>query len=159
VKKLVVTFGGLGLIPALPGTYASFAAALIYYGVWRLAGEHTRPIMAVATFLCAILTAKSYPWARRIFGSDDPRQFVLDEVVGQWLTLLFVPASAHPVAYMAVGFFLFRAFDVAKPFPIDRIERIRGWAGVLFDDVAAAIFAGVGLRVLIFLVSLLVRPV
>ena len=153
-KKLTVTFGGLGLIPALPGTYASFAATLIYYGVWRLAGEHTLPIMAVATFLCAILTAKSYLWARRIFGSDDPRQFVLDEVVGQWLTLLFVPASAHPVAYMAVGFFLFRAFDVAKPFPIDRIERIRGWAGVLFDDVAAAIFAGVGLRVLVWLTAL-----
>ncbi len=155
-KKLTVTFGGLGLIPALPGTYASLGAALIYYAVWCAAGEHTLPIMAAATFLCAVLVAKTYPWARQIFATDDPRQFVLDEVVGQWLTLLFIPASPHTVAYMAVGFFLFRAFDVAKPFPIDRIERIRGWAGVLFDDVAAAIFAGVGLRILVWLTGLVV---
>jgi len=159
-KKLVVTFGGLGLIRGIPGTFASLAAAVIYFAVWRLAGERTLPIMGGLTLLFAFLTAFTYPWARRIFATDDPRQFVLDEVVGQWLTLLFMPilipiaASGRPMALTAAGFFLFRAFDVAKPFPIDRIERIRGWAGVLFDDVAAAIYAGAGLWLLVWLAAL-----
>ena len=155
LKKLAVTFGGIGLIRGIPGTFASLAATVIYFAVWRLAGERTLPIMGGLTLLFAGLTAFAYPWARRIFATDDPRQFVLDEVAGQWLTLLFMPiaASGRPMAMMAVGFFLFRAFDVAKPFPIDRIERIKGWAGVLFDDVAAAIYAGVGLRVLVWLTA------
>lgn len=154
MKKLVVTFGGTGLLRGMPGTYASLAAAIIYFIVWRLAGARTPIIMGAMALLFAVLCAATYQWARRIFATNDPRQFVIDEVVGQWLALL-VMSPEHPVATITAGFFLFRAFDVAKPFPISRIERIRGWAGVLLDDVMAAVYAGAGLKALIWLAGVI----
>ena len=152
-KKLVVTFGGTGLLPAMPGTFGSLAAAVVYGVAWYFLGERTWMLMAPLTLAAGAVGIALYPWARAHFGNNDPRSFVLDEAVGQWATLMFIPLSPHPLSYIAAGFFLFRAFDVAKPFPIGRIERLTGWAGVMLDDVAAAVGAGICLRALVWLME------
>ena len=90
-------------------------------------------------------------WAEDYFKTADPHAFVLDEVVGQWLTILFIPLSslsAHTLPSIAAAFFLFRAFDVSKPFPIRRIERLPAGWGIVLDDVAAAVYAGIAFWVL-----------
>jgi phosphatidylglycerophosphatase A len=79
---------------------------------------------------------------REVFGSDDPRQVVIDEVAGQLVTFLFIPLSLKT---LILGFFLFRFFDVVKPYPIHKFEALEGGLGITMDDVAAGVFANVTL--------------
>ena len=141
-RKWIGTFGGLGMLPAMPGTFGSLAAALIFYFIWRFAPVVAGSVVIGMLVVAFALAAYVCPAVQRACDEKDPRQFVLDEVVGQWIALLFVPnlallpsASALPAAgalsYVAMGFFLFRAFDVAKPWPIGQIELLPGWWGVL----------------------------
>jgi phosphatidylglycerophosphatase A len=71
-------------------------------------------------------------------GNNDPGFVVIDEVTGQWITLLFCPADWRGAA---IAFVLFRLFDITKPFPIRRIERLPGGWGIVFDDVGAGLYA------------------
>jgi len=155
LKKLSLTFGGVGLLPGMPGTYASFVAAVVFYLLWLALGEWVRVVVAALVLGVAALSLVAWPWARDQFGKSDPRQFVLDEVVGQWLTLLFIPLGGNVISFIAVGFFLFRGFDVAKPWPIRAIERLPGAWGTLMDDVAAAAYSILGFWILTFAVRLL----
>ena len=143
-RRWIVSFGGVGLLPAMPGTFGSLAAAILFYLLWLAFGEATRWIVPVLLLIAGAVGIGLGRWAEDHFKAADPRQFVLDEAVGQWLTLLFVPLSAlsaHPLPSVAAAFFLFRAFDVAKPFPIRRIERLPAGWGIVLDDVAAAVYA------------------
>jgi phosphatidylglycerophosphatase A len=84
--------------------------------------------------------------AERYFGGIDPGPVVLDEVVGMLITLAFIPVG---VSGAIAGFVLFRVFDVIKPFPAGRLERLHGGFGVMADDAMAAIYANLSLRLLI----------
>jgi phosphatidylglycerophosphatase A len=80
-------------------------------------------------------------------GIHDPPAIVIDEVVGQWLTLALMPVD--PVVYV-LGFLLFRVFDVLKPWPANAIDRsVTGGFGVMLDDVVAGIYAGAVLWVVV----------
>lgn len=149
-RKWVATFGGTGLLPAMPGTFASLAAAGLFLLLWWGFKDHTRLVVLALAVLVSIMARVTYPWARDYFQDNDPRPCVLDEVVGQWLTLLLAPLASHPISSVAAGFFLFRAFDVAKPFPINRVDRIKGFSGYYLDDVVAGLFAGIVLWMLIY---------
>jgi phosphatidylglycerophosphatase A len=154
-RRWIVTFGGAGLLPAMPGTFGSLAAAILFYLLWLAFGEATRWIVPVLLLIAGAVGIGLGRWAEDHFKAADPRQFVLDEAVGQWLTLLFVPLadlSAHTLPSIAAAFFLFRAFDVSKPFPIRRIERLPAGWGIVLDDVAAAVYAGIGYWVLRYVV-------
>jgi phosphatidylglycerophosphatase A len=87
--------------------------------------------------------------AERYFGGIDPGPIVIDEVVGMLITLAFVPVG---LAGALAGFFLFRLFDVIKPFPADRLEKLHGGLGVMADDAMAAVYANASLRILLWLV-------
>ncbi|NTV81952.1 MAG: phosphatidylglycerophosphatase A, partial [Candidatus Aminicenantes bacterium] len=73
-------------------------------------------------------------------GRPDPGRIVIDEVVGQLLALAFLPGAWVPVA---VAFALFRFFDIIKPWPIRRLERLPGGWGIMADDVGAGLAAAV----------------
>ena len=92
----------------------------------------------------------SWRWSRDQYHATDPRQFVLDEVAGQWLALLFVPVTGPVGAYVTAGFFLFRGFDIAKPWPIKPVEQLPGKWGTLLDDLVAGLFAAGGVWVLMW---------
>ena len=158
-RKWLVTFGGVGLLPGMPGTYASLAAALIFYLLCLALGMWACVAVLALALLFSAATVALWPWANEYFGKKDARQIVLDEVVGQWLALSIASLGAtacHPLSMVAAAFFLFRGFDVAKPYPIRSIERLPGGWGVLLDDVAAGICAGLGFWVLAFAVRALV---
>ncbi len=154
----IISLGGLGLLPAMPGTYASLAAAFLFYLVWAVLGSWTWVPISGLALVAGILSGALCPWAERHFKTRDPRQFVLDELVGQWLTLLLIPLHTHPLSGIAAGFFLFRAMDVAKPYPIKKIEQLPSGWGLVLDDVAAAVYAAVGVRLLILASGALLGP-
>jgi phosphatidylglycerophosphatase A len=157
-RKWAATFGGTGLLPVMPGTFASLAAAVIFLGLWYVLGEWARLAALLLTLPVTAAAWLTYPWAAEYFHDSDPRQCVLDEAVGQWLTLIMAPLAAHPVSSIAMGFFLFRAFDVAKPFPIDRLDRLHGFVGFYLDDAAAGLFAGVVLWAFVLISGWLFGP-
>jgi phosphatidylglycerophosphatase A len=145
MTRLVATVFGVGLFPFAPGTLASLLAVLIGLLIWRVAGF---PGLLVATLAVTLLGF----WAceQEIIHDEDPAEVVIDEVAGQWLTLLF-PAAAFwmqgwqdwlPWPAAVAAFVLFRLFDIWKPGPIGWVDRRATPAAVMLDDLAAAVAAG-----------------
>jgi phosphatidylglycerophosphatase A len=97
----------------------------------------------VALFVLGSITGNA---AERHFGRTDPRQVIVDEVMGMLITLFLIPVS---VKEALIGFLLFRATDVIKPYPANRLERLPGGIGVMADDAMAAIYANIALRALL----------
>ena len=132
-----------GYFPIAPGTVGS-AVGLIVYGLVWWTRSTTLEVALIAGLFAVGVWAGSI--AERYFGGIDPGPIVLDEVVGMLITLAFIPVGWSAAL---AGFFLFRVFDVIKPFPAARFEKLHGGLGVMADDAMAAIYANVSLRILI----------
>jgi phosphatidylglycerophosphatase A len=138
--KLVATGLGSGYSPFAPGTAGSLVGLLLFLPLARLGW----PVQLAATAaLTALGTLAAGRVARRL-GIEDPGLVVVDEVAGQWITLLALPLT--PVTAGA-GFLLFRVMDIVKPWPARDLERLPGGIGIMADDVAAGIYAHLLLRV------------
>jgi phosphatidylglycerophosphatase A len=140
---------GSGLSPFAPGTVGSFVALWPYLALRQ--GPWWWPWLAcVALFLLGV---RACNWVIAKTRVQDPGAIVVDEWVGQWLTLALMDAAVRmqPHGFIApslwsfllVGFVLFRLFDVWKPWPISWLDRhVKGGLGVMLDDVAAGAVAG-----------------
>ena len=137
----VATFFGAGLGKPGPGTWGSVAATLL----WAIAAIwlHVSPqglliLLLTGIVLSVALGVPAATIAARESGRHDPGFVVIDEVAGVWITLLFSPADWR---HGLIALVLFRLFDITKPFPVRRLERLpEGW-GIVFDDVAAGLYA------------------
>jgi len=137
----VGTFFGAGLLKPGPGTYGSIAAVLLWFGAAHLL--HPTPVaLAIGTAIAALAaTFIGIPAATivaRESGREDPGHVVIDEVAGQLIALIAIPADWR---HAAVSLLLFRIFDIFKPPPIRQLERLPGGTGIMLDDVAAGLFA------------------
>jgi phosphatidylglycerophosphatase A len=135
------TFFGAGLLKPGPGTYGSIAAVLLWYAVAHIL--HPAPIaLAIGTAIAAVAaTLIGIPAATivaRESGREDPGHVVIDEVAGQLIALIAIPADWR---HAAISLVLFRAFDILKPPPIRQFERLPTGSGIMLDDVAAGLFA------------------
>jgi phosphatidylglycerophosphatase A len=138
----VATACGVGYVPFAPGTFGSLAGLVLFAGV-RATGQPAIEIASiVAVFLVGTWAATA---AETHFGGIDPGPVVIDEVLGMLVTLALLPVSATGAL---AGFVLFRIFDVVKPPPCNRLERLPGGWGVMCDDFMAAIYAHVCVRLL-----------
>jgi phosphatidylglycerophosphatase A len=130
---------GVGYIPIASGTFGS-AVGLVLWWLMPAAPVY-QGLLIVALFALGSWAAGV---AERRFSRTDPSQVVIDEVLGMWMTLFLNPVGwAGAVA----AFLLFRIFDILKPFPADRFERLPGGVGVMADDAMAAVYANLVLRV------------
>lgn len=136
---------GSGLSPIAPGTAGSLAALL----PWLALRELPWPwylLVVVAAFALGIWACD---WAVRTLRVDDPGALVWDEFVGQWIALLPLLWLPRSIWLVAAGFVMFRAFDIAKPWPVSWADRkVDGGLGVMLDDVIAGYYAAI---VLLFL--------
>jgi len=141
----VATACGIGYVPVAPGTFGS-AAGLV---LWALL-PNTAVIQGLAIATLFIAGSWSGSVAERHFRRTDPGEVVVDEVMGMLITLFLTG-----VGWMGAvaGFFVFRLFDIIKPFPARRLERLHGGVGVMADDAMAAIYANIGLRALLALTN------
>lgn len=142
---LVATWFGCGSSPKAPGTVGALGALLpvlplVAYGVleWRW----ILVALLLPFTIAGVWAAGEYARAR---GKKDPQDVVVDEVLGQWLTLLF--ATKLSWGAIGIGFVLFRLFDIVKPPPIRRVEALRGGFGIVADDLLAGVYAGLVLYV------------
>jgi phosphatidylglycerophosphatase A len=85
--------------------------------------------------------------AKELFNNDDPREIIIDECAGQLVTFFLLPLS-FPV--LVLGFFLFRFFDIVKPYPVYTFEEIDGGVGIVMDDVIAGVLANISLTILLW---------
>ena len=144
---LLATWFGAGRLPRAPGTWASLAALPFAAALDWLGGPWLMLLAALAVFGLGVWASDRYMAA---YGLHDPAAIVVDEVVGQWLTLALLPLT--PIAYL-LGFVLFRLADMVKPWPAAWIDRtVAGGVGVMLDDVVAGIYAGgIALLLLVWL--------
>ncbi|HEX7510995.1 MAG TPA: phosphatidylglycerophosphatase A [Chitinivibrionales bacterium] len=138
----------LGYIPLMPGTIGS---ALIAGALWYLQRYRHIALTPQVWWLCAlaliVVSVLLSSGARHIFGHEDPKQVIIDECAGQFITYFFVPLTLNS---LILGFLLFRFFDIVKPYPIYKMEELEGGIGITMDDVVAGVFANVSLMVVVW---------
>nr|WP_250887055.1 MULTISPECIES: phosphatidylglycerophosphatase A [unclassified Rhodanobacter] len=131
---------GSGLAPVAQGTFGSLAALL----PWLLLRELPLPMYLAVLLIGFAAGVWACNVASRALGVADHRSLVWDEFIGQWVALLPLLVLPAPWWAIALGFLLFRLFDVWKPWPISWLDRrVKGGMGVMVDDVVAGAFAAV----------------
>jgi phosphatidylglycerophosphatase A len=136
----VCSVGYIGFFPIAPGTVGSAAGVAVYLAARHSAVPYIEMILILALAAAGLaLTRPCEQDLRRV----DPGPIVIDEVMGMLLTLFMIPVGW---AGILLGFLLFRALDVAKPFPARQLERLPGGFGVMADDAMAAVYANLLLR-------------
>ena len=144
LKYFLATGCGIGYVPFFPGTLGSLFALVIYIVVTL--NHTTWLIICIVTFFTGT-------WVSQVVERDkgkDPGMVVIDEFVGQWVTLLFLPRI--PLIFIT-GFFLFRILDILKPFPAKKMEDLNGGLGIMMDDLVSGIYANIGLRIMLWIIS------
>ena len=148
MRRLAVflaTCGYVGYAPVAPGTFGS-AAGLAIFALVRASGSmHVELATIVVLFAIGVWSGTE---AEHHFGGVDPGPVVLDEVVGMLITLALLPVNAMGAF---VGFIVFRALDVVKPWPSGRFERLHGGLGIMADDGMAALYGNGVMRILMAL--------
>jgi len=138
----IASFGGTGHFPFAPATFAS----LVFGGLLYLAPTLSPLAWVIAIVVCAILGVWVSTRAEAFWGHD-ASPIVIDEVLGMLVTLVLIPKIWW---VWVAGFFLFRFFDIAKPFPAGRAQSLPGGWGVMTDDLVAGIYAHLVLRAILW---------
>jgi phosphatidylglycerophosphatase A len=137
----VGTFFGAGRLRPGPGSWGSGAAGLLWLAAGK--GLHLDPGPLAWLTLAAALAAigigiPAATIVEREGQRPDPGHVVIDEVAGQWIALLY---SRVNLSHLLAGFLFFRLFDIVKPWPARQLESLPGGRGIMFDDVAAGVYA------------------
>ncbi|MCZ6639329.1 MAG: phosphatidylglycerophosphatase A [Candidatus Dadabacteria bacterium] len=141
IAKLIATVFYVGLIPIAPGTFGTIAAIPLFYAL-----SFTPLYLYLAiTVLIILISVWASGVAEEIFGKTDPGEVVADEVCGYLVTMILVPLTLGNIFF---GFLLFRLFDIAKPYPIRKFERLPGGWGIVMDDVMAGVYSCITLHIL-----------
>ncbi|SDB05257.1 phosphatidylglycerophosphatase A [Desulfonatronum thiosulfatophilum] len=143
--SIIATLGPFGHLPKIPGTWGSLAAIAAAPWLFMPLSFSMRVMVLMLILLVGTWAASR---SERIFGRKDPGCVVVDELLGQWLTLL--PFAVLSPVQLAAGFVFFRIFDILKPWPIRYVDRnVPGGFGVMVDDCIAAIPAAAMLWLMI----------
>ena len=150
LKKRAILFAvtgcGSGYIPKLPGTMGTLVAIPLSLALNQVA----RNQLVFAAVILLIAIASSIWLASKgaaILGQKDPQIIVIDEIAGFLVTNFSAPGRP---AVLLASFVFFRLFDIAKPFPVNRFERLPAGSGIVMDDVMAGVYAFLAVRLLLY---------
>lgn len=144
--KVLSTFFYLGYLPVMPGTFASLAGIFIFILV-----KNNLFLYTILTAVLIILGFLVSGRAEKLFNKKDPKYVVIDEVCGMLLSLLLIPYS---LKLLITAFVLFRILDIFKPYPIYRIQKLKGSAGIMADDIIAGLYVNIILQFVLRFTSL-----
>ena len=131
----------MGLIPIGPGTFGTLAAIPLFY----VLSFTPLYLYLVITLLIILISVWASSIAEEIFDKTDPGQVVADEVCGFLVTMILVPVT---ISNIFLGFLLFRLFDITKPYPARKFEKLPGGWGIVMDDVIAGVYSCITLHIL-----------
>jgi phosphatidylglycerophosphatase A len=138
---LIATALGAGYSPIAPGTAGSAVGLAAFFLLRAAGGGSTADAVSIVALMAAGTWAAGV--AERHFGREDPGPVVVDEVMGMLVSVAFLPLS--PLGAL-VGFVVFRVFDVVKPWPANRLERLGGGLGIMADDLMAGVYSHLVVR-------------
>tara|TARA_Y100001970_G_scaffold289782_1_gene421193 strand:- start:1024 stop:1482 length:459 start_codon:yes stop_codon:yes gene_type:complete len=133
----LVTFGYIGKIKYFPGTLGSFAGLLVGAVIIKLTNYN---VFISCFFILTMISIFAIDEYLKSSKNLDPQEVVVDEVLGQWIAIAFIPFNFKS---FIIAFLIFRFFDISKIFPINKIEKIRGYLGVIGDDLFAGVITGI----------------
>lgn len=145
IKKTLGSGFFTGYLPNAQGTFGSLVALIIYL----IPGFENPTIM--------ILTISFFSSIGIMIGNDfekaygkDPKQCTIDELVGTWISLLFIPKQ---ILYIAMAFIIWRVLDILKPFPAKLVEKIKGGWGIMLDDILMGFYTFIIMHLLVYLIQ------
>lgn len=141
LPKLISTFFYVGYFPLIPGTAGSLAGVFVYLLIKNNIAAHI-----LALFALLILGLLVSGRVEEVSKRKDPSFIVIDEVCGMLLALLFLP---YDIKFVIIAFIIFRILDTLKPWPVGRIERLKGSLGIMGDDIAAGVYTNIVLQVVV----------
>lgn len=141
--KLLGACLGLGYLPKAPGTAGSLFGLLLFWAM----KDFSNLAQGTCLFIFILLAIGISEKVERILRSKDPEEIVIDEAAGMWTALIFIGDLSWTA--IIIGFILFRALDILKPFPINLFQSFRGGTGILADDIAAGMITNFILRILV----------
>lgn len=152
LKIALGTLGGAGFLPIAPGTWASLLSLFLIHPVESRFGVEGLLILILAGSVLSLWTSKVCvdKWG------EDPSVFVMDEFAGQCVVFLFAGFSGTLLddwVILSSGFFLFRIFDILKPFGINRLQHLPSGFGILLDDLLAGFYGLLVLNTIVFMLS------
>jgi phosphatidylglycerophosphatase A len=147
LPRLIATVGFIGYTPLAPGTMGSLVIALVFLLLPPYLPIWPQVIGLLMLFAVAVWSAQKMADAHRqvASGKIDPQEVVIDEAIGMAVTLAFLPLNFKTIG---LGLLLFRIFDVTKPFPVRRFEKLPGGWGIVMDDVMAGVYANLSLQII-----------
>ena len=159
--KLYVSLFGLGFTPLASGTMGSLAGIALWLALREIMSPWTMVLAIVFSFLLSWALTEVY--LRKNNREHDPSEVIIDEVIGQWVSLtplIYFDSIEYPIinnqfySLVLMSFILFRFFDIFKPWPISIIDRQKNSFSVLFDDVLAGLFSSICITVFILWIYL-----
>ena len=150
LTKLIVTFFFIGHAKIAPGTIASLVTSLLFYLFAKNFIYHIFIIVILVTTLIAFFSISIYTYSSP---EKDRSEIVIDEVIGQsiaLLPLLFFEQTNPPQFFICIiSLLFFRFFDIVKPYPINKFDKMNNTFGVIFDDILAGIFSAILLTLIL----------
>lgn len=144
LKYILATGFGCGYAPYIPGTIGSLVALLLF--IFIPLQDYIWLAISIIMFFIGI-------WVSGTVEKDkgkDPGIVVIDEFVGQWIALLFLPRILW---IFIASFFVFRILDIIKPFPAADLEELDGGIGIMLDDIIVAIYTNMALQLTLIFIS------
>lgn len=135
-----------GYSPCAPGTFGSLVGFALFYLENYFFPEQAYWLNAIICFALIYPAIKLGDFAEKDLSAKDPQVVVLDEIFGYFVSVLFIPYSLKAAIAALI---LFRIFDIIKPFPICRIQNLKGGMGIFMDDILAGVMSNVLVRLAI----------
>jgi phosphatidylglycerophosphatase A len=142
---ILATWFGAGLMPRASGTFGTLAAIPLIWVGWLGAGWSVAALVALI-----VIAVWSSHRTGELLRKKDPSEVVIDEAAGLLVTMFLLPITWQSVA---LGFILFRFFDIVKPWPVRQSERLKGGVGIVVDDLLAGLYAHLVLRGVLWLAA------
>ena len=136
-----------GYSPCAPGTFGSIVGFVLFYAENFFFPGQAYWINAIICFVLIYPSIKLGDFAEKDLKVKDPQVVVLDEIFGYFVSVLFIPYSLKAAIAALI---LFRIFDILKPFPINRIQKLKGGMGIFMDDILAGVMSNLIIRIVIF---------
>jgi len=135
-----------GFIPVASGTFGSMVALLIYW----IPGFENLFIIIPAIILFTVYGIFIGNKFDNVYGKD-PAEYTLDEMIGQWIALLFLPKT---ILISIIAFISWRLFDIIKPFPARKLEELPGGLGIIADDIIASVYSLIFVHIILIIFNI-----